>query len=109
MTLRLQNKTALVTGATSNLGRAIALAYGAEGAHVVVSGRDHERGDAVVREIRAGGGRAGFVAADLDGTADASRALAEQLRGDAHSALTAFGPRAQRLAQLADLVVDRAN
>ena len=40
---------------------------------------------------------------------DASRALAEQLRGDAHSALTAFGPRAQRLAQLADLVVDRAN
>jgi NAD(P)-dependent dehydrogenase (short-subunit alcohol dehydrogenase family) len=78
MTLRLQNKTALVTGATSNLGRAIALAYGAEGAHVVVSGRDRERGDAVVREIRAAGGRADFVAADLDGTAAASRALGEQ-------------------------------
>jgi NAD(P)-dependent dehydrogenase (short-subunit alcohol dehydrogenase family) len=78
MALRLQGKTALVTGATSNLGRAIALEYGAEGAHVVVSGRDQERGDAVVREIREGGGRADFVAADLDGTADASRALAEQ-------------------------------
>jgi len=78
MTLRLQHKTALVTGATSNLGRAIALAYGAEGAHVVVSGRDSERGDAVVKEIRAAGGRADFVAADLDGTANASRALAEQ-------------------------------
>jgi NAD(P)-dependent dehydrogenase (short-subunit alcohol dehydrogenase family) len=78
MTLRLQNKTALVTGATSNLGRAIALAYGAEGAHVVVSGRSRERGDAVVQEIRALGGRADFVAADLDGTAAASRALAEQ-------------------------------
>jgi NAD(P)-dependent dehydrogenase (short-subunit alcohol dehydrogenase family) len=80
MTLRLQHKTALVTGATSNLGRAIALAYGAEGAHVVVSGRNRERGDAVVREIRAagGGGRADFLFADLDGTADASRALAEQ-------------------------------
>ena len=78
MTLRLQNKTALVTGATSNLGRAIALAYGAEGAHVVVSGRSGERGTAVVEEIRAAGGRADFVAADLDGTAAASRALAEQ-------------------------------
>ena len=78
MTLRLQNKTALVTGATSNLGRAIALAYGAEGAHVVVSGRSGERGGAVVEEIRAAGGRADFVAADLDGTAAASRALAEQ-------------------------------
>ena len=78
MTLRLQNKTALVTGATSNLGRAIALAYGAEGAHVVVSGRNRERGAAVVEEIRAAGGLADFVAADLDGTAAASQALAEQ-------------------------------
>jgi len=78
MTLRLQNKTALVTGATSNLGRAIALAYGAEGAHVVVSGRNRERGAAVVQEIRAAGGRADFVTADLDGTANASRALADQ-------------------------------
>ena len=43
-----------------------------------MSGRDRERGDAVVREIRAAGGRADFVAADLDGTAAASRALAEQ-------------------------------
>jgi NAD(P)-dependent dehydrogenase (short-subunit alcohol dehydrogenase family) len=78
MTLRLQHKNALVTGATSNLGRAIALAYGAEGAHVVVSGRNRERGAAVVQEIRTAGGRADFVAADLDGTAGASRALAEQ-------------------------------
>jgi len=78
MTLRLQHKTALVTGATSNIGRAIALAYGNEGAHVVVSGRDRDRGAAVVQEIRALGGRADFIAADLDGTAAASRALAEQ-------------------------------
>jgi NAD(P)-dependent dehydrogenase (short-subunit alcohol dehydrogenase family) len=78
MGTRLQRKTALVTGATSNLGRAIALAYGAEGAHVVVSGRSHARGAEVVEEIRAAGGRADFVAADLDGSADASRALAEE-------------------------------
>jgi farnesyl diphosphate synthase len=40
---------------------------------------------------------------------DASRALAAQLRRDAHAALEPFGARAQRLAQLADLVVDRAS
>jgi NAD(P)-dependent dehydrogenase (short-subunit alcohol dehydrogenase family) len=78
MSTRLQHKTALVTGATSNIGRAIALGYAAEGARVVVSGRDPGRGAQVVEAIRAAGGRADFVAADLDGTADASRELAEQ-------------------------------
>jgi NAD(P)-dependent dehydrogenase (short-subunit alcohol dehydrogenase family) len=76
MGLRLQNKTALVTGSTSNIGRAIAEAFAAEGAHVVVSGRDAERGAAVIEAIRAAGGRADFVAADLDGSIAASRQLA---------------------------------
>ncbi|PLZ00972.1 geranyl transferase [Burkholderia sp. WAC0059] len=40
---------------------------------------------------------------------DASRALAQQLRADAHAALGPFGARAQRLAELADLVVDRVS
>jgi NAD(P)-dependent dehydrogenase (short-subunit alcohol dehydrogenase family) len=74
--MRLQDKTALVTGATSNIGRAIALAFAAEGAHVVVSGRSKERGEQVVAEIRTAGGRADFVAADLDGSARASQDLA---------------------------------
>ena len=78
MSIRLQHKTALVTGATSNIGRAIAVAYAAEGAHVVVSGRSHERGAEVVAEIRGAGGRADFVAADLDGSADACRTLAAE-------------------------------
>ncbi|MFJ4844780.1 MULTISPECIES: SDR family NAD(P)-dependent oxidoreductase [unclassified Streptomyces] len=78
MTARLQHKTALVTGATSNIGRAIALAFGAEGAHVAVSGRSKERGEEVVAEIRARGGAATFVPADLDGSAAASRQLAEE-------------------------------
>ena len=73
---RLENKTALVTGATSNIGRAIAIAFAAEGARVGVSGRSEERGAQVVKEITASGGRADFIAADLDGSADASRALA---------------------------------
>jgi NAD(P)-dependent dehydrogenase (short-subunit alcohol dehydrogenase family) len=76
--MRLHEKTALVTGATSNIGRAIALEFGRQGAHVVVSGRDAARGAQVVEEIRDAGGRADFVAADLDGTKAASQRLAEQ-------------------------------
>lgn len=76
MTDRLQNKTALVTGSTSNIGRAIATALAAEGAHVIVSGRDADRGADVVREIRDAGGRADFVRADLTGDPAASTSLA---------------------------------
>ena len=75
---RLQGKTALVTGATSNIGRAIATAFAAEGAHVVVTGRSQERGSEVIDGIRASGGRADFVLADLDGSVGASRALAAE-------------------------------
>jgi NAD(P)-dependent dehydrogenase (short-subunit alcohol dehydrogenase family) len=76
MSSRLEHKTALVTGATSNIGRAIATAFAAEGAHVVVSGRSQQRGAEVVEEIRAAGGRADFIAAELDGSAKASSDLA---------------------------------
>jgi NAD(P)-dependent dehydrogenase (short-subunit alcohol dehydrogenase family) len=76
MGTRLASKTALVTGATSNIGRAIALAFAAEGAHVAVSGRSRRRGAEVVDEIRADGGRAEFIAADLDGSRRASDDLA---------------------------------
>lgn len=78
MSNRLQHRTALVTGATSNIGRAIAVALAAEGAHVAVSGRSPERGEEVIAEIRAAGGRADFLPADLDGGAAASRSLAEE-------------------------------
>ena len=78
MSGRLQGKRALVTGSTSNIGRAIAEAFAAEGAHVIVSGRDTARGEEVVAGIRAKGGRADFARADLDGSPQASRALAEQ-------------------------------
>ncbi|MGS2811442.1 SDR family NAD(P)-dependent oxidoreductase [Nocardia sp. MW-W600-9] len=76
MTQRLREKTALITGSTSNIGRSIALAFGAEGAHTIVSGRDRARGTAVVERIRADGGTADYVRADLDGSSAASRALA---------------------------------
>jgi NAD(P)-dependent dehydrogenase (short-subunit alcohol dehydrogenase family) len=85
---RLSGRTALVTGSTSNIGRAVAVAYAAEGAHVIVSGRDDSRGEAVVAGIRATGGRADWLRADLDGSAAASRTLAaeatERLGGRVH-------------------------
>src|SRR3954465_13292053 len=76
MSTRLEHKTALVTGATSNIGRAIATAFAAEGAHVIVSGRSSQRGAGVVEQSRAAGGHADFIAADLDGSAHASQGLA---------------------------------
>ena len=78
MTERLHHKRALVTGATSNIGRAVAEAFAAEGAQVVVAGRDQARGAEVLAGIRARGGRAEFVQADLDGSPEVSRALAEE-------------------------------
>lgn len=63
--MTLEGKTALVTGATSGIGRAIALELAREGADVIVSGRDATRGAAAVAAIQTNGGAAQFVAADL--------------------------------------------
>jgi NAD(P)-dependent dehydrogenase (short-subunit alcohol dehydrogenase family) len=65
MATDLTGSTALITGSTSGIGKATAVQLAAIGAHVIVSGRDKTRGDAVVAGIRAAGGRADFVAADL--------------------------------------------
>ncbi len=61
----LEGLTALVTGATSGIGRAIAEELARQGAEVVVHGRDAGRGAQVVDAIAAAGGKARFVAADL--------------------------------------------
>src|SRR5581483_10839233 len=61
----LSGQVALVTGSTSGIGRATALHLAELGAQVIVSGRDASRGEATVAAIRAAGGKADFVAADL--------------------------------------------
>ncbi|WP_081635492.1 SDR family NAD(P)-dependent oxidoreductase [Nocardia sp. BMG111209] len=72
----MSGKVALVTGATSGIGRATATLLAERGAHVVVTGRDTTRGEQVVDEIRAIGGTADFLAAALT-TADDARTLAD--------------------------------
>jgi NAD(P)-dependent dehydrogenase (short-subunit alcohol dehydrogenase family) len=67
---RLDRQTALVTGATSGLGRAIAQRLAQEGAHVIVHGRDPDRGAETVTAITEAGGTAHFVAADLGSHAE---------------------------------------
>jgi NAD(P)-dependent dehydrogenase (short-subunit alcohol dehydrogenase family) len=56
---------ALVTGATSGIGRQVAVRLAADGFSVLVHGRDAARGAEVVAQIAANGGRARFIAADL--------------------------------------------
>lgn len=72
-----QPLTALVTGATSGLGREIALRLARDGVRVIVVGRNAERGAAVVEQITASGGEARFVAADVENPADITRLAAE--------------------------------
>ena len=77
MATTMAGSTALVTGATSGIGRAIALQLAERGVEVVVHGRSAERGEKTVREIENSGGRARFVAADLTDSQDVRRLAAE--------------------------------
>src|SRR3954470_9645227 len=57
--------TALVTGGTSGIGRAVANKLGQMGVHVLVVGRNVERGEKTIAEIRTAGGQADFISSDL--------------------------------------------
>jgi NAD(P)-dependent dehydrogenase (short-subunit alcohol dehydrogenase family) len=95
---KLDTQKALVTGATSGIGRAIALTLGREGAEVVVQGRDAARGEEVVDELRAAGGKARFIAADLEKVAEVRRLASEAGAVDIlvnNAGLALFGPTAQ--------------
>lgn len=72
---RLDNKTALITGASAGIGRACALAFAREGARVAALARRREALDDVVNEIAARGGEALAVAADVTRADEIERAV----------------------------------
>jgi NAD(P)-dependent dehydrogenase (short-subunit alcohol dehydrogenase family) len=80
MTTPEPQKTALVTGSTDGLGRAVARSLAASGYRVLIHGRDTRRGEDVVREIAAQGGSARFHRADFASLAEV-RALADTVSG----------------------------
>jgi NAD(P)-dependent dehydrogenase (short-subunit alcohol dehydrogenase family) len=74
---KLEGRVALITGASSGIGKATALSLAGHGAYLLAVGRDPHRGETVVTAIRASGGTADFLSADLR-TAESARALARQ-------------------------------
>jgi NAD(P)-dependent dehydrogenase (short-subunit alcohol dehydrogenase family) len=93
----LGGQRALVTGATSGIGRAVALQLARDGAEVLVHGLNAERGAETVEEIMATGGKASFVAADLADAADVRWLASEVDEIDIlinNAGIAAFGPTA---------------
>src|ERR1700726_4413842 len=69
------NKIVLVTGGTSGIGKATALAFAEAGAKLVITGRREREGADVAAEITKTGGTAAFVRADVAKDADVARAI----------------------------------
>jgi NAD(P)-dependent dehydrogenase (short-subunit alcohol dehydrogenase family) len=94
----LTGQRALVTGATSGIGRAVALQLARDGADVLVHGRDAGRGAETVEAIMAAGDTASFVAADLADAADVKWLASEARDVDIlinNAGIAVFGPTAE--------------
>ena len=104
----LQDKTALVTGASRGIGRATALALADAGAHVLVHyGRSEQEAKSLMAEIEKKGGHADIISADL-GTPDGASSLAKQVRsiiGDRLDVLV-LNAGISKAARIADYTVE---
>src|SRR6267378_2159129 len=107
--MQLRDQRVLVTGATAGIGQETARLFARRGAAVVITGRDTERGAQTVTAIEAEGGRAEFIAADLNDI-ESVRRLAEQT-GDVdvlvnNAATHTFGPTLEQDVESFDMTFD---
>ena len=109
--MKLQDQRVLVTGATAGIGQETAKLFARRGASVVITGRDTERGAQTVAAIEAEGGRAEFIAADLNDIKSVRR-LAEQagdvdvLINNAAATRNTFAPTLQQDVDSFDMIFD---
>lgn len=89
----LENKVAIVTGAGSGIGRAIALLYASEGAKIVASDISEKGGNEVMNEIKSTGGQAIFVKADTSKAEDNKMVVEQAVQqfGNLHIAVNNAG------------------
>jgi len=106
------NLTALITGGTSGIGRATANKLAQLGIHVIVVGRNTERGEKTVAEIRARGGKADFISSNLRDAASAREVTKRALElGNGHvdilinnAGIYPFGPTHEMTEEMFDRV-----
>jgi NAD(P)-dependent dehydrogenase (short-subunit alcohol dehydrogenase family) len=104
--------TALITGGTSGIGRAAANKLAQLGIHVLVVGRNAERGEKTVAEIRAAGGEADFISSDLRDASSARKVARRAVElGNGHvdilinnAGIYPFGPTHEMNEELFDRV-----